>query len=182
MAQAYVGEMRIFPYAKVPPGWHVCDGAVLTIRQYNALYSLIGTAYGGDGQLNFALPDLRGRVALHVNPADTGFNTTGKAGGADEVALTTPQLPQHSHQVTAFNTTGKVPSPLGNTPAAVAPSAVSGAPAAPWIYGSPVPTSLTALNPGSLLATGGGQGHENRQPTMALQWCICVTGYYPNRP
>lgn len=181
MSDGWVGEMRIFPYAKIPKGWHLCDGTLLNIRSNTVLFSLIGTQYGGDGTTTFALPDLRGRVPLHRNLTDPSCAKLGQTGGAEAVTLTTQQLPQHNHTVSAFSATGQIANPADNIPAAVPASAAPGAPPPPLVYGTPTATSLVTLNPGSLLATGTGQAHENRQPTMALQWCICTTGSYPQR-
>lgn len=180
MSDNWIGEIRLFPYSKVPNDWHVCDGSILQVLDYKALFSLIYNSYGGDGVTTFALPDLRGRVPLHRNPSDTSCAIVGKAGGLDSVTLTTDQLPPHIHSMYAVSQTPPTgSSPLNGYPASVAASPIAQAPPPPAIYGPAGP--LVALDPGSLQTTGGGAAHENRQPTMALQWCICVVGYYPMR-
>jgi microcystin-dependent protein len=177
MSDDWLGEIRAFSYSKVPSGWHQCDGTLLQVSQNNALFSLLGNRYGGDGRVTFALPDLRGRVPLHMNPADSSCAMVGQTGGMDSVTLTTAQIPAHTHIVNAATSNGNTPNPAAAFPAAVPPQATS---SAPLIYGPPSSNSTT-LNPGSVLDTGTSQGHENRQPTMALNWCICISGVYPTR-
>jgi len=183
MSDNWLSEIRLFPYGRIPSGWHLCDGSILTITSNVALFSLLGNRYGGDGTTNFALPDLRGRVPLHYNPNDPLLNQTGKTGGAESVALTVDQIPSHNHIVSAFAANGAIPLPLNGFPSSVAPNATAGTPPAPAIYGA-MPTgtgTTTPLNSTTVQSDGGGQAHENRQPTMALNWCICVSGYYPAR-
>ncbi len=175
MSDSWLGEIRLYPYTRLPAGWHLCDGTMLQIRANQALFALISNRYGGDGSTTFALPDLRGRVPVHVNPTDASCNVPGKTGGAEGVALTAPQIPPHSHLVSAFDAVGTVPNPLSNFPAAVAATS-------PQVYVQPTsPASLTPLNPASLAPAGTATAHENRQPTMALNWCICISGSFPSR-
>jgi len=183
MADSWLSEIRMFPYTKIPTGWHLCDGTILQITENQALFSLLGNRYGGDGQKTFGLPDMRGRVPVHMNQANADYAWPGKAGGVDTVALSTTQIPSHNHSVNAFSAVGNFPLPVNAYPAGVANNPIAGAPPTPQIY-SPPPTgtgNTTTLDPGSVAAAGGTQGHENRQPTMALNWCICVSGYYPAR-
>lgn len=178
MADSYLAEIRCFPYNRIPNGWRLCDGSILPIAQNQALFALLGKMYGGDGRTTFALPDLRGRVPLQVNPTDSTCNIQGQAGGMDSVTLVTSQLPAHTHSVAAFSSVGTTPTPASGFPAAVP---AQGTPAvAPPIYGTAT-TSTVTLAPASLQSTGGSQPHENRQPTMALNWCICTSGFYPSR-
>src|SRR5215469_10763681 len=97
MSQPYLGEIRIFGFNFAPVGWHLCDGALLPISEYDALYQLIGTLYGGDGQNTFALPDLRSRVPVHMGPGPGNSFQVGQMGGAAQVTLTTAQIPSHTH-------------------------------------------------------------------------------------
>jgi len=183
MADNFLSEIRIFPYGTVPAGWHLCDGTIMQITTNQALYTLLGTRFGGDGRTTFALPDMRGRVPLHLNPADPLCNVIGKAGGTEGVTLTVDQIPPHNHQIMAFTANGTGPLPLNGFPSSVAPNATAGTPPPPAIYGTfPTGTGTTTpLNPAMIQAEGGGQAHENRQPTMAMNWCICVLGVYPAR-
>jgi microcystin-dependent protein len=180
MSDSYLAEIRCFPYNRIPTSWHLCDGSILQVKQNAALFSLIGNYYGGDGKTTFALPDLRGRVPMQVNPADPSCAVVGSAGGAESVTLTPAQMPAHMHGVTAVNTNATATNPTGNLPATVLPQ---GTPAvAPFIYApTPAVSNTTALAPGALQSSGNGQAHENRQPTMAMNWCICISGYYPPR-
>jgi len=179
MAEGWLGEIRLYPYNRLPSGWHLCDGTVLPINQNQALFSLLGISYGGNGTSNFALPDLRGRVPLHLNSTDQSCDKVGEIGGAEGVALTTAQLPAHNHLVNAFSTVGNAPTPLNNFPATVATAVAPATPLCPQIYATPATPGM-ALNPASIVA-GASTPHENRQPTMALNWCICTSGAYPNR-
>jgi microcystin-dependent protein len=180
MAEGWLGEIRLYSYNSLPSGWHLCDGTVLPINQNQALYSLLGTYYGGNGTTNFALPDLRGRVPMHVNSTDASCNQVGKTGGAEGVALTPAQLPPHNHLVNAFSTVGNALNPLNNFPAGVATATAPAMPLCPQIYATPTAPGM-ALNPASIPAAATAAPHENRQPTMALNWCICTAGVYPNR-
>ncbi|WEK01335.1 MAG: tail fiber protein [Candidatus Sphingomonas phytovorans] len=183
MSDSWLSEIRIFPYGKIPTGWHLCDGTIMQVTANQALFALLGNRYGGDGRVTFGLPDMRGRVPIHLNPADPTCNQVGMAGGAEGVTLTVNQIPAHSHLVSAFSANGTIPIPVNGYPSAVAPNGTAGTPSPPQIYG-PIPTgtgTTTLFNTGSVLAEGGGQAHENRQPTMAMNWCICVSGFFPSR-
>jgi len=173
MAEAFIGEIRFFSFNYAPNGWATCDGQTLPINQNQALFALIGTIYGGDGISNFKLPDFRGRVMTHRNLSDPNFQE-GQPGGNEGVALTsTAQLPQHSHALLANSAAGTVNTPQGNVPAAVATSgsfAYSATKAPPNI-----------LAPGSLAPAGGSVPHNNMQPSLVINYCIALTGYFPPR-
>lgn len=171
----FVGEIRIFGGSFAPQGWAFCDGSLLPIASYTALFSLLGTTYGGDGVSNFALPDLRGRVPVHMGSGPGLSNyTIGQRGGAETVSLTASQLPSHTHAANCANNTnvGNQASPSGN-------------------YWSTDPGGNTgaynnAANSGQLSANaiepaGGGQPHGNLQPFMAINYIIAWTGIYPSR-
>lgn len=189
MSEWYLAEIRAFPYSRgVPIGWLECAGQILQIQQNQALYALLGKQYGGNGQTTFALPDLRGRVpvgsGLMPDPNRVApFNTqlaVGNSGGSESVTLTVSQIPQHSHQITANAT--NVPSPVmaGSIPStSVKPSnAPTTAPAAPYLYAAPT-DPRQPLAAGVIGATGTGAAHENRQPFLAIRYCIAIKGIYP---
>lgn len=174
MSDAYIGEIRLVPYqaGKVPRSWLPCDGRVLPIQQYSALYSLLGAFYGGDGATNFALPDLRGRVPI----CQSTHLLRGTKGGSETVTLDQSTLPAHSHAMAASSAAGT----QANTITAVYARAPSTTP----IYG--VPTNLVSIAQSipQLQAAGSrpAQPHENRQPYLALTYIICSSGLYPPRP
>lgn len=166
MAQPYVGEIRIFAGNFAPAGWMFCEGQLLPISEYETLFNLIGTTYGGDGQSTFALPDLRGRLPLHQG---AGF-TLAETGGAETITLTSPQIPAHTHPLLASQGTGDQVSPAGNLPAAsfnVTP------------YINDVPNASMAA--GAVTATGGSQPHSNFQPYLCVDFIISLFGIFPTQ-
>ena len=165
MAQPYVGEIRIFAGNFAPAGWMFCEGQLLPIADYQTLFQLIGTTYGGDGQSTFALPDLRGRIPLHFG---NGF-TLAETGGVESVTLTVQQIPAHSHPMLASLDVPSGLSPLGN---------VTGQ-AASKIYRAGNPT--VTLNPGSMTNTGGSQPHSNFQPYLCVDFIISLFGIFPSQ-
>ena len=164
MAEPFLSEIRIFSFNFPPKGWAFCNGQLLPINQNQALFSLLGTTYGGNGQTNFALPNLQGQVPIHTGSG----HTLGERAGSSSVTLTQQQLPQHIHFAQASNTAGDVPSGTGNVLAA---SDVQ-------IY-SPVGT-LTTIQPGSISNVGGSQPHTNMMPYMVLNFCIALQGIFPS--
>lgn len=164
----YIGEIGIFCGNFPPAGWAFCNGSLLPISDYDALFSLIGTTYGGDGQDNFALPDLRGRVPMHM-----GFNNhiIGEADGAEVVTLSLQQIPIHTHQPSVSTAPGTTASPQAALPA-------DGG------NGSAQYTADTASllkQPAQFLGTvGGSQPHENMQPYLAVNYIISLYGVYPS--
>lgn len=178
----YLGEIRLCAFDYAPAGWALCNGALLPIAQNQALFSLLGTQYGGNGTTNFALPDLRGRTPLHRSPAGIA---QGQVGGVESVTLTAAQLPAHTHP---FNVSTSPATALNvgldqdrllaasNLYNANDPS-VSG-PGAP-LYGTA--DSLTPLLDEACGGTGGGAPHDNMQPSLVLNYIISLTGIYPSR-
>ena len=164
MAQPYVGEIRMFAGNFAPAGWMFCEGQLLPISEYETLFNLIGTTYGGDGQSTFSLPDLRGRVPLHFG---NGFQLA-ETGGAEEVTLTVSQIPAHSHPMLASSDVPTALSPAGNVPGQ----------AAAKIYRLGNPTVL--LNPTSMSSTGGSQPHNNFQPYLCVDFIISLFGIFPS--
>ncbi len=177
--EGFLGEIRLFAFAKAPKDWALCNGAIVNVSQYQALYTLLGNAFGGVKNQTFGLPDLRGRVPVQMN---TTNYVLGFAAGQENVALTTDNLPAHNHLVCVDNALGASPVPTANIPAqSMRPgTAAALAPPAPPVYSADT-TAMTTLDPSVILSDGGGQAHENRQPFLAINYCICTSGYYPPR-
>lgn len=165
MAQPYVGEIRMFGGNFAPAGWMLCSGQLLPISEYETLFQLIGTTYGGDGESTFALPDLRGRLPLHQG---SGF-TLAQAGGAESVTLTVNQIPAHSHPLLASTSIPTSSSPADN---------VTGQSANKLYRAAGGATALMA--PGSLSPTGGSQPHDNLQPYLCVNFIISLFGIFPS--
>ena len=148
-----------------PKGWAQCNGQFLPINQNQALFSLLGTMYGGNGITTFALPDLRGRIPIHVG---AGFSQ-GQAGGKETQTLTLSEMPAHTHQVNASTTDGNAPTPGGNILARTTNN----------IY--QVIGNLVPLDPATVSNVGGSQAHEDRQPYLTIEFCIALQGIFPSR-
>ncbi|KJV09086.1 hypothetical protein VZ95_13685 [Elstera litoralis] len=186
MTDNFIGELRVFAFGRVPRGWLPCNGQILTIQQYQALFALLHNTYGGDGKVNFALPDLRGRVAVGMGQSQAGGTVfqLGKTGGAEGVTLTPAQMPPHIHTLVASqSTTTTAANPSGNY---IGLAAASGAGTPPFNLYSSSPSSPTdpnwiPLHTSTISSSGGGAPHENRQPILALQICIATQGIWPPR-
>lgn len=166
MAQPYVGEIRMFAGNFAPAGWMFCEGQLLPISEYETLFNLIGTTYGGDGQSTFALPDLRGRIPLHFG---NGF-TLAETGGVEEVTLTVNQIPAHTHTLLASGDTANSPNPGDNV---IARSPQVNA----FINGSP----SVGMSPQFIGSTGGSQPHNNFQPYLCVDFIISLFGIFPSQ-
>lgn len=165
MAEPFLSEIRIMSFGFAPKGWALCDGQLLPINQNQALFSLLGTTYGGDGRVNFALPDLRSRVPLHMGSG----HTLGERGGEQAHTLSISELPTHTHVVGASTlATGGSATPNGTV--------LGGANNA---YHAP--TNLTSLTPGTLTNVGGSQAHLNMQPFLVLNFSIALQGIFPSQ-
>ncbi|CAK0744860.1 Phage tail collar domain-containing protein [Azospirillaceae bacterium] len=175
--EGYLGEIRLFSFKKVPRGWALCDGTLIQVATNQALFSLLGIAYGGDGRNTFALPDLRGRVPVHLSNTNP-YYTLGTTSGIDAVLLDNTQLPLHTHAVCVDNNPATQPLPLNNIPAQPAKIAAAD-PNPPNLYANTA--HVTTFDPSVIQTTGGSQAHENRQPFLAINYCICVSGLYPPR-
>ena len=164
MAEPFLSEIRLFSFVFPPQGWALCNGQLLPINQNQALFSLLGTTYGGDGQVNFALPDLRARVPIHVGSG----HTLGERGGEESHTLSVAELPAHTHVLQATSAAGSRQLPggtvlaRGNLPAYREP-------------GDPV-----SMAPGVVTSTGGWQAHLNMQPFLTLSFCMALQGIFPS--
>jgi len=179
MSEWYVGEIRILPYVRgAPSGWQICDGSLLSISNFEVLYQLLGTTYGGDGQTTFGVPDLRGRVPVHQgNGRGLTPRSPGQLSGDDAVTLTSQQMASHAHFLLASTDAGTSAAPAKFVLAAL-PSGGTEQFYAPTLEGAtiaPFPTSTVA-------PAGGNQPHDNTAPTMTLQYCIATVGVYPTPP
>lgn len=170
MSEPFLAEIRMVGFNFAPRGWAFCDGQILPINQHQALYSLLGTTYGGDGRTSFALPDLRGRVPIHVDSSNGGSHTLGQKGGEETHTLSANEMPSHTHTVQATSAAGNNPNPSGRVLAGSAPSELYSAASA-----------LKAMRSGTITNTGGGQAHNNMQPYQVLNFCIALQGLFPSR-
>jgi microcystin-dependent protein len=176
MSDAYLGEIRMFGGTFAPSGWALCNGQLLPISQNNALFSILGTSFGGDGVSTFGLPNLQSRVPVHQGQGQ-GLSpyTVGQTGGSEQVTLLANQMPVHTHIVNASNTNASATTAGGNLPATVDPPRGQ---EAPKIYGSPAATTMAANMIGS---AGGSQPHTNIQPYQCVTFIIALQGIYPSR-
>ncbi len=184
MADAVLGEIRIFPFKFAPTDWALCNGAVLPVAQNPGLFSLLGANYGGDGKTTFGLPNLCGRTPLHwgagqPTAAGTVYTKVGMTGGTEQVALNITNIPAHSHTVVAVNQAGN--EYIGNSLYYLAQAAADAEqpPVTPQMYGAP--SAAAAVMAPSTLASTGGAAHDNMQPFLVLNFCICTSGLYPSR-
>lgn len=169
MAEPFLSEIRIMSFVFAPKGWALCNGQLLPINQNQGLFSLLGTTFGGDGRVNFALPDLRGRTPIHVGSG----HTLGERGGEQAHTLSIAELPTHTHVFNASSTAGNAPVPNGPNGN---PNILASSPN--QIYAPP--TNLVALNAATVTNTGGSQAHLNMQPFLTLSFCIALQGIFPS--
>ena len=177
MSNPFLGEIRMFAGNFNPRGWAFCKGQLLPISQNDALYALIGTTYGGDGQETFGLPDLQGRLPINQGQAPGLSNyIIGQKGGTESVTLTIQQMPAHSHTLSATDATGSQPAPTNTSfPATLRGTAE--------LYAVPGanPLKQGAMNNNSISAVGGNQAHENRMPALVINFIIALEGVFPSR-
>jgi len=178
MANPFLGEVMLCPYNFAPQYWALCQGQILPISQNTALFSLIGTYYGGNGTSNFALPDLRGRVPIAQGQTPGGSSyVIGENGGVETVTLSSQEVPRHNHLV---NVAG--PPPRGQQPSSSPANNYFGENETAQFYAAPNIPSLP-LNAGSITPqTNGPLPHDNMMPYLVLNWCIALAGVYPSRP
>lgn len=165
MAEPFLSEIRMMSFVYAPRGWALCNGQLLPINQNQGLFSLLGTTFGGDGRVNFALPDLRGRTPIHVGSG----HTLGERGGEPAHTLSIAELPEHTHVLNG-TTANAV-----NTPSA---STVLARSNPQPVYASPA--NLVAMAPTTVTNTGGSQAHLNMQPFLTLNFCIALQGIFPS--
>lgn len=172
MSDCYIGEIRMFGGNFAPVGWAFCDGSLLSIAQYDALYSLIGTTYGGDGQSTFALPDLRGRFPIHQGQGGgLSPRVLGEMAGTESVTLQTSQMPAHNHTPVANTAAGNSNDPNGMYWA-------SSASVQQYLPGDQANTNM---NTGAIGSAGGSQPHDNMQPHLVINFIISLEGIYPSQ-
>jgi microcystin-dependent protein len=165
VSSPFIGEIRMFGGNFAPAGWAFCNGALIPISENDALFNLIGTTYGGDGQTTFALPDLQSRVPIHVGP---GF-ALGQTGGAESVTLTTSQIPAHSHVPTCNGTQGADKLPTNDVWAF--------APNNPYTDGAPA----AGMSPAAIGSSGGSQPHDNMIPFLVINFILSLFGIFPSQ-
>ncbi|MEW5848834.1 MAG: tail fiber protein [Myxococcota bacterium] len=169
MVEGYIGEIRLFAGNFAPQSWAFCMGQILPIAQNTALFSILGTTYGGNGQTTFALPDLRGRTAIGAGQgAGLSDYNLGQLGGAESVTLLTSELPAHTHQVSASSQAAAAAEPTNAFLAAAGSNVYSNTP-------------NTTMNAAMVGVTGSSQPHNNMPPYLALNYIICMFGIYPSR-
>ena len=180
MADNFVGEIRAFPFNFAPTGWAMCNGQLLPISQNTALFSLLGTTYGGDGRSTFALPDLRGAVPVHFGQgAGLTARALGEAGGSENVTLTTAQISSHTHGVAA--TSANDITAASNLPGGTTVFGVEQARSVSSGYVTVATQATAALSGNTVVASGGGQPHNNMAPYVTFNFCIALTGIFPPR-
>ena len=170
MSTPYVGEIRMFAGNFAPRGFAFCDGQLLAVASNDALFSLLGTIYGGDGRTTFGLPDLRGRTPIHQGTGPGLTNRRiGTKGGSEKVTVTTPQLPAHKHDLKVENDVANDANPANNV--------LANTTARIYIDESPVPMAGAGIGN----SNGGGQSHENMMPFLAIHYIIALIGVFPSR-
>ncbi|RYD66794.1 MAG: phage tail protein [Sphingomonadales bacterium] len=164
MSTPFLSEIRIFSFNFAPKGWAMCNGQLLPINQSQALFALLGTTFGGNGQTNFALPDYRGRVPIHVGNG----HVLGEQAGQTEVTINQTTMPQHMHVAQAYAADSTTFDPTGNLLGNV-------------LNGYAAPANLTTLSPTQISNFGGSQPHTNMQPYLTLNFCIALQGIFPSQ-
>jgi microcystin-dependent protein len=183
MSDQYVAEIRIFGFGFAPRGWAVCAGQLMAIQQNTALFSLLGTTYGGNGTTTFALPNLMGNIPIHIGRSQPGPGLSvydlGETGGTTTVTLLSEEMAAHSHSPVATTATGTVGTSAGNQPAKAFFGNLQGN--TQGLFYSSVTTPATQLPNQAIGALGGNQPHNNMMPTLFLNYCIALQGAFPAR-
>jgi microcystin-dependent protein len=164
MSEPFLSEIKMMSFNFPPKGWAFCNGQLLPINQNQALFSLLGTTYGGDGRVNFGLPNLQGRTPMHMGNG----HVLGENGGEQSHVLSISEIPTHTHNLMGTTTAADVPGPGTNLLAAAA-NLYAGA------------SNLTSMNPASISAAGGNQAHLNMQPFLTISFCIALQGIFPSQ-
>jgi microcystin-dependent protein len=165
LSEPFLSEIKIMSFGFPPKGWALCNGQLLPINQNQALFALLGTTYGGDGRVNFALPNLQGRVPLHMG----GGFTLGQVAGEQAHTLTTNELPAHTHTLQGSSSQGDAATAAGNVLAS------------PLNQNYHPPANLGAMDPSTVGVSGSSQSHNNMQPFLTLNFCIALQGIFPSR-
>lgn len=175
MSDAYLGEIRLFSFSKFPVDWLPCDGRLLPIAQYQALFTILGTTYGGDGVQTFGLPNLSQRVPIHFGTG-TGLSPRpfGSSGGTGVVTLNSDQMPSHNHLFQTVQAAGLSPTP--------GPSVYLGAITGEDVYYSTDKAKVAVMSDKVVTNVGSGAAHNNVMPTLVANFCICVNGLFPSKP
>ncbi|HLG15597.1 MAG TPA: tail fiber protein [Blastocatellia bacterium] len=173
MADPFVAEIRIFPFNFAPKGWAFCDGQLMPLSQNTALFSLLGTTYGGDGKSNFALPNMQGNAPMHPGQGPgLSLHDLGETGGSETVTLLESEIPSHSHLIMTHS---QDPADLGSpTPARALARTNRG-------FGYVPPAAFTSMSPNTIAPAGGDQPHNNMMPYLTLNFCIALQGVFPPR-
>lgn len=174
MSSPFVAEIRIFPFSFAPKGWAFCDGQLLPLSQNTALFSLLGTTYGGDGKSTFALPDMQGNAPMHPGQGPgLSLHDLGETGGSETVSLLESEIPAHSHTIMAAANPAllKLPAPTASLARSQGDNA----------YQSVVNANIIQMNQNAIAPTGGDQPHNNMQPYLTLNFCIALQGIFPPR-
>jgi microcystin-dependent protein len=178
MSENFIGEIRMFGGNYAPRDWALCNGQLLSIAEYSALFALIGTTYGGNGITTFALPNLQSRLAVGEGPGPgLTARQIGQVGGSDTVTLSQAQMPAHNHMVTATTAAGNLPGP-GATAVPAAPAGTTGR---FYVVPGPVTITTVALSPSSVGTAGGNQPHDNHMPSLCVSFIIALSGIFPSR-
>lgn len=174
MSDPFLAEIRLYPFTFAPRNWAFCNGQLLPISQNTALFALLGTTYGGNGQSNFALPNLQGRAAMGPGQGPgLSLRDLGESGGSETVTLTPAEMPAHSHGLSSLPAPADTSSPAGGSLARV----IGAAP-----YADPAGAPLADMAPQALQPAGGSLPHNNMQPYLAVHFCIAMQGIFPSRP
>jgi len=175
MADPFLAEIRIFPFNFAPKGWAWCDGQLLPLSQNTALFSLLGTVYGGNGKSNFALPDLQGRAPMFWGQGPgLSLHDLGETDGSPTVTLLESEIPSHAHAINAQGSNSNLNDPSG----AVFARPFGGG----NLYKTPAGATVVGMSPNTLAPSGGDQPHNNMQPYLTCYFCIALQGVYPPRP
>ncbi|MEM6795288.1 MAG: tail fiber protein [Acidobacteriota bacterium] len=169
MSEPFLAEVRIIAFNFAPRGWAFCDGQILPINQNQSLYSLLGTTYGGDGRTSFGLPDLRGRVPMHIGASNGTAHREGQKSGEETHTLSIAEMPNHQHSAAVTAAVATSDEPVGELPARAAEN----------IYGAAA--ALRQMGSGTVANVGGGQAHNNMQPYLAINFAIALRGLFPSR-
>lgn len=175
MSTPFIGEIRLFGFPRIPIGWQACDGTLLAVSEYEPLFTLLGTTFGGDGENTFGVPDLRGRVPLHQGQGPgLSQRELGEVAGSERVALTVSQMPPHVHAAFATTTAANAAAPSS--------SAVTGSAAGGTLYViTPAGATGFTLGAGAVQPAGGSGAHENSMPSLVASYCIALEGIYPQQ-